>query len=528
VTATGGPSHPIALPVPGTGDYKTPTTAVLDAASKVQCQSCHKVHYSPTADGTLLRVSNAANQLCDDCHTTRTVANKGVHFDATLGVVWPGGQYGTPASTYAARTTAERGNCVNCHDPHGWPDARNTTQHYAKLLGDDRTNLCLACHDATPQGAAPNVNTEITKANHHPIERTSGRTVRCLDCHNAHKALKGSYTYSTTATSTRNAVSNVLKSVPGVTPTWGGIWAAPSAYTTTASAAYEYQICFKCHTSHDSFGTTRPGGVTTYYATGTAKFTNGSTTVAGTGTTWTSAMVGMYIQKDVASPAYRITAATATSITLANAYTGTTDATAAAYKITRQQTDLAVEFNPANRSGHPVVTGLNNYTGSPAPKALATTYLKAPWNSNVGTQTMMCSDCHNTDGAAAQGPHGSAAQFMLKGTNPANWPNVTLTNFSTSWCANCHNNFTSGPHGSNHSSYACWNCHTVIPHGSKRSRLIGDRTNMPARYAYNNTLTNMPIQGFKKATSPTTYQKNYCQASCASDHSTAVSGSEVW
>ena len=67
---------------------------------------------------------------------------------------------------------------------------------------------------------------------------------------------------------------------------------------------------------------------------------------------------------------------------------------------------------------------------------------------NLGTQTMMCSDCHNTDAAtpAAQGPHGSAAQFMLRGANAANWPNVTLPNRATSWCWNCHGTTTNSTH----------------------------------------------------------------------------------
>ncbi len=150
-TTTGGTTHPINLPIPVNGNYTTTrTSAKLDTTSKVQCQSCHKVHYAPMADGTLLRVSNAANLLCNDCHTYKTVAaaNLGVHFDATSGVVWPGGQYGSALSTYPARTAGERGNCANCHAPHGWPDARNTAVKYAGMLVDERSNLCLACHDS--------------------------------------------------------------------------------------------------------------------------------------------------------------------------------------------------------------------------------------------------------------------------------------------------------------------------------------------------------------------------------------------
>ena len=248
--------------------------------------------------------------------------------------------------------------------------------------------------------------------------------------------------------------------------------------------------------------------------------------------------MGSTIQANGVTGTYTITAVTdATHLTLSGNFTGTTGVYRylLAGPIYLQETDLAQEFNPANRSGHPVVTGLTNYTGSSAPKALAATTMKAPWATNLGAQTMMCSDCHNTDAAspAAQGPHGSAAQFMLRGTNPANWPNITLTNASTSWCANCHTMTLSnntGHNTGNHNGYQCWNCHIVIPHGSKMSRLMGYSgagTTMPARYAYNNTVSNMKITGFKKPTSATGYsQDGSCQTSCY--HSAAVSPSESW
>ncbi len=300
------------------------------------------------------------------------------------------------------------------------------------------------------------------------------RSVECRDCHDVHKAQAGSHTYSTTATATRNLVSNPTKGVFGLSVDYTGLgnFVAPSSsnYTAVTSSQYEYQICFKCHSAYSwAFGTA-PNGMSP----------NGSAT----------------------RPVL---------------------------------TDLAQEFSPANKSGHPVVTGLDNYTnsvavGSPARKGLQATYLKAPWATNIGQQTMMCSDCHNTDAAspAAQGPHGSSVQFVLRGPNSNNWPNVTLTNFATSWCANCHNNFTSDPHSGNHNSYYCYQCHIVIPHGGKVSRLIGDRETMPARYAYNNTLTTMNISTFVKNAVGSYAQSGSCAAtSCYSSHS-AITAGENW
>jgi hypothetical protein len=206
------------------------------------------------------------------------------------------------------------------------------------------------------------------------------------------------------------------------------------------------------------------------------------------------------------------------------------------YGITRA-TDVAQEFSPLNKSGHPVITGLNNYSnstavGSPSLRGLQVAAMKAPWNSNVGTQTMMCSDCHdatttNYVASAAQGPHGSAYQYMLRGPNAANWPNVTIANINTSWCANCHNNSAGAPHTQgNHSGYQCYQCHIIIPHGGKMSRLIGDRDTMPSRYAWQNNLSNMQIQSFTKKATTGYAQTGDCQASCYGSHSTAAS--ENW
>ncbi|MCX6889981.1 MAG: hypothetical protein NTX51_00405 [Verrucomicrobia bacterium] len=223
--------------------------------------------------------------------------------------------------------------------------------------------------------------------------------------------------------------------------------------------------------------------------------------------------------------------ASTTSLTISPVYAGASGS-AQAYRISCE-TDAAQEFSPQNRSGHPVVTGLDNYpnslaVGSPARKGLQPPALKAPWNVNVGQQTMMCSDCHNTDATtpAAQGPHGSASQFMLRGPNAANWPNVTLANYNTSWCANCHNTMNNVHRISAHSTWRCYYCHIVVPHGGKLSRLMADNDTMPARYAYNNTLSTNYLQAFTK-NATNSYSSSNCKAQCHTEHRSR-SPSENW
>ena len=208
-------------------------------------------------------------------------------------------------------------------------------------------------------------------------------------------------------------------------------------------------------------------------------------------------------------------------------------------------TDVAQEFNPGNASFHPVVVGLDDASSNST--SLQVDQMVGPWTSNLGTQTMMCSDCHNTDAAspAAQGPHGSAVSFMLRGPNTI-WPPTQLITqdtefnsaYNNSFCANCHQMAASGNvRDSNnrvHDKHRdrdvyCYSCHIVIPHGGKLGRLIGDRdSNMPSRYAYQNNLNNLFVQQFRKQNDYTVYDKPDCQASCTGTHSSAVGAQYNW
>ncbi len=183
------------------------------------------------------------------------------------------------------------------------------------------------------------------------------------------------------------------------------------------------------------------------------------------------------------------------------------------------------------------MTGLSSYGGSLAPKALTAAQLVAPWNVNVGTQTMMCSDCHGSDSVApaAQGPHGSASSFMLAGTN-RNWPGTFTLGSMTSglgtaaglFCANCHPTSTSSNNvhsASNHRGSRCTACHILIPHGGKVSRLIATATaGLPARLQQTGVTVN--VTQFRKASSPSGYGKSNCNTSCGG-HGT-ITSPETW
>jgi hypothetical protein len=197
-------------------------------------------------------------------------------------------------------------------------------------------------------------------------------------------------------------------------------------------------------------------------------------------------------------------------------------------------------------------------------------------------QSMMCCDCHSNDTistTAAQGPHGSAVKWMLKGRNKA-WPTLskadnglgtgtlrklgmrTLTNHRAVmdgnpngdglFCLNCHSlvSFSKNKYGVQDQSNVhiyhaanwpqgpeCVRCHIMVPHGGKLSRLIGDRDGaMPARYAFNNDLSNMWVTKYwKTADDPAGYEETpgkgndwcsvHCHGTCPYHHPCDDNGS---
>ena len=513
-----------------------------DAASpypRGHCDHCHEPHASvegneptpPTSEGAvsyaLFRSNFGANKnkFCYACHDTfvlngmplsygyygiyqgSTKYNASIHYSNSY-MIWPSAKLLYGNVTWPPYSDA--GNCINCHNPHGYSDSQGVIPRML-IARDSATGdspayemTCEGCHDGSVTGAK-NIKAQLDKTqsrhpthlynNRHTLPETGEsegghsfgnppaydkRHAECVDCHNPHTVVSGTVH---TAGTTGNAVSDVLKYVWGVEPTWPSIWTQPTGFTVRRPSTYpdgsqyEYQICFKCHS---------------YYGLGTV--TNGVSTITGPS----------------GSPI----------------------------------TDQAWEFNKNNKSVHPVVVSLNNQTGSYAPKALTSAQMSAPWT-NVGTQTMYCSDCHGADDegtGGAKGPHGSNVKYMLKGTGKY-WPTksdgVTLWRLNTTdaqdtnlFCKNCHPIYSGGWKNNVHSKWnhtnanpTCVTCHAAVPHGSKRSRLIAYYSDVsPYNYGGNNA----QLLGFKKAAGPTSYSSSNCQTqSCGSyTHNSPVSGAD--
>jgi predicted CXXCH cytochrome family protein len=198
----------------------------LDSAGRVQCTSCHDPHsdrvqkflVEPIQDGTLCVACHVKNGWSESSHAISAATWNGQGDDP-----WPGSQFGTVGENA----------CLSCHTPHAAPHPERL------LVRDPEENVCLVCHNGNV--ARTDVRAQLLKANHHPVEETSGihdpledplsmsRHVSCADCHNPH------------------AVNSTSASPPLVTGAQQHVRGVDLGGSPVAEAQFAYEICFKCH-----------------------------------------------------------------------------------------------------------------------------------------------------------------------------------------------------------------------------------------------------------------------------------------
>ncbi|TAK51079.1 MAG: hypothetical protein EPO24_16215 [Bacteroidetes bacterium] len=460
-----------------TWPWETPVKLDPDAATgTVECITCHEPHDDTYTK--FLRMDNTDAALCGFCHQ-KTGWAESAHKNST--------QF-YQSSEDANPTTVGEWACRSCHQSHGGPSSQ-----FLLSKAEEQTCFTSGCHGNTLTGKnTKNIQSEYDKLYAHPTILISGkhknpdddkslgvlsRHAECQDCHNSHRARTGLHTPGS------NTISEVLKGTRGVISQGAHAWEQPKSFVEANPVVQENQICYKCHS---------------YYGFGDA--VNGVTTIIGPS--------GEYM------------------------------------------TDQAMEFNPANSSAHPVQVSLDVQDGSPMPRALTATQMTGDW-SMVGSQTMYCSDCHGNDqvtsASVPQGPHGSNVRFMLTGTAKY-WPLNASGNLWTLWdvkkeinnwrsdlfCVNCHPiyngvTFTNNVHEATahqDEQVKCITCHVTVPHGSKRSRLIGYSTDVkPYNYLGAGKFEKLVINGFEKAAAPNLYMINNCSMN-TSCHGTQIGNYE--
>ena len=266
--------------------------------------------------------------------------------------------YAGPHGGYGSTTEA----CAACHRTHtalgqdlsrNWPEeAQCFACHTA---GGSASSDLLSLFLSFPSSASAFYSHPVTafsEVHTTPIleqaENLANRHVECADCHDPH-----------TITATVQAAplaSGALTGASGVEPLYAGAGGA-AGYAWLAQAQNEYQVCFKCHSGYTVLPGYIPDGWngTQLVADGLPKLTN---------------------LDPVQAPDSR---------------------------------DLALEFNPAQASYHPVLALGRN------PAIAAGSFVEG-WAPDSYTY---CSDCHATRmaGFDSAGPH-AGQLHILKGKQP--------------------------------------------------------------------------------------------------------------
>jgi len=525
-------------------------------AGQVQCTTCHDPHLNVSKFLRLNRLQTSqpagsdfnptADQICLGCHDKLGTAwAQSSHASQTIADE----AYKTEAASrreFPAGTQVWQAACLNCHDTHAVQGTRRLLREGISgssggtgvgsfKLGSEATpnsvsaveETCYQCHStaatsvvSTATGSVPDIKTDFSLLRHMPIttsEQKSGveihdikdrnftedrttlgqinlnnRHAECTDCHNPHRVLRNSLFNGTGVNTQRthtpggangNLASGALRGAFGVEPVYGprSFFALPNSFTektgdggqgaSTAVASTwvtrEYQVCLKCHSDYAySDDNIYPSGNT---------------------------------RPELGSPG---TPSASTERTNYTRYTN--QAREFQAPLTHkgapgsQGTDAGAGNNTNNhRSWHPVMdttgrtTALRNNVDANA--------WLAPWNADIGNQTMHCTDCHGNATASGTitptspnpwGPHGSTNNFLLKGP----WNISSGSPDTTALCFKCHaagryatpGSDTNGNTGFRTSinkdghwvhfnkigSMRCNWCHVAVPHGWKNKSLL--------------------------------------------------------
>ncbi len=279
---TPGPGKPIYL-----YDSNAVKTQATGGTAYIECTSCHDPHDNQY--GSFLVGSNAQSGICLSCHN-KTGFSSGIHATSTQSYAPPTGAGDSGANPINIGSNVGEVKCMNCHFPHkaGVTPSQPTTPNPssgAYLLSFQEEASCFnnndrygqtsvpACHGASAGAVARNIEGELSKSYRHDVAGYSNlhgsaeartfqwngtKHIECADCHNSH----------TTGNTSRSIGSNAVNSGTSLYGAGGvgvSVWPSPWQPVTVAnytykepygainvantSVAYEYEICFKCHSS---------------------------------------------------------------------------------------------------------------------------------------------------------------------------------------------------------------------------------------------------------------------------------------
>ena len=207
-----------------------PRELPLDHERRLQCTTCHDAHNDSL--GKFLRMDNHQSRMCTSCHNLANWSLSGhARSPVSIATIKAGHWDNVPYSSVSDL------GCEACHRPHS-AGGRERLLRY--VTEEDN---CLVCHNGT---VAKDVNSELSLISTHPVRRTTGvhsptenaltmqMHVECGDCHNPHQATSGP-----------------APNPPQLKPAMRGASGISLFGQGTVEAAYEYQVCYKCHASRN-------------------------------------------------------------------------------------------------------------------------------------------------------------------------------------------------------------------------------------------------------------------------------------
>ncbi len=449
----------------------------------IECSSCHDPH---TENKKFLRVKSGANHgqnvrnTCTSCHDK----SGGVPWPTThevIGMPYRDAEVFNKYGTYSPSDLF----CINCHTPHngeGSPYLLRKIEQQTCFQGAASSPGLSSCHGTGAPSSAPDIQSVLSRSFSHPV----------MDIDGVHTNLDTLYG------------TGVPRNPPG---SKGLSWSDS-----------KHAECVDCHNPHRLGSKNHVEDGQWYPTTPSNAISDVLRNVNGIEPNWTPRWTQptTFTTLESSTKEYQICLKCHSYWALGDAISGVSSHFLVNEGIFA--TDQAWEFNPNNRSAHPVVMSSNSMPGSYEPKSLEVQHMREPWT-NVGNQTMYCSDCHGADneiGGDPKGPHGSNFNFMLKGENNY-WPRKPDGTLYTVgdiynggdiglFCKNCHDLTTANVHqfkgaggggmgGGSFTNFTCVNCHVTVPHGSPVSRLIG-YSSFPEPYNYEGN--SLMLSGYTK------------------------------
>lgn len=224
-----------------------PDDLLIYAGGIIHCTTCHDAH--DNSNGQFLAVNNTRSSLCTRCHN---VKNWALSTHAGSDATWNGSNpslnpwpWNTKVEPGNQRHTVAENGCENCHVSHHAGGQQRLMRYQA-----EEDNCIRNCHNG--QVGNTNIAAEFQKSSRHhpettmigdgsgnahdPTENVTSMTahVECQDCHDPHGA--------SNATAQAPQVNGRIRGVPGV----------DRAGSAVAEAQFEYEVCFKCHSSTDN------------------------------------------------------------------------------------------------------------------------------------------------------------------------------------------------------------------------------------------------------------------------------------